>query len=417
MTHCAVPTSTLKSSSIAGRATFSAVKSLAITITPRPIAIRATAVPGSIRSASRAGPLGHRSSSGEQPRVVGADAVDAEGGEPSHLARVVHGPGDQLEARLVAGAGQARGDHRVIGPDRTHPQLRRPATDDPRQPPSQRDERPRSPAAWPSGSSSSRGSPWAPSSPARSPGSSSRSTRRLETSMVEIEARSSRPRSPSAATTSSSRPAIFRSQSISTRSSGAPGEGVEHLVEGQRLAARGVAPVVGDEERRRRPRPPAPPPPGASRPVGELRARAQHVELDHLDAGGDRRLEALERVPGPDRVGALVADPLQGPRRGLSPARAAPRRPSRGRPVARRQPLGTGPRGGPAPIAVGKLRARAEHVQLDHLDAGRHRRLEALEGVPGPNRVGSLVADPLQAANSRPARPRANLYSFQVGGG
>ena len=46
MTHCAVPTSTLKSSSIAGRATFSAVKSLAITITPRPIAIRATAVPG-----------------------------------------------------------------------------------------------------------------------------------------------------------------------------------------------------------------------------------------------------------------------------------------------------------------------------------------------------------------------------------
>ena len=52
MTHCTVPTSTLKSCSIAGSATFSAVKSLAITITPRPIAIRATTVPGSIRSAS-----------------------------------------------------------------------------------------------------------------------------------------------------------------------------------------------------------------------------------------------------------------------------------------------------------------------------------------------------------------------------
>ena len=51
MTHCTVPTSTLKSSSIAGSATFSAVKSFAITITPRPIAIRATAVPGSSRSA------------------------------------------------------------------------------------------------------------------------------------------------------------------------------------------------------------------------------------------------------------------------------------------------------------------------------------------------------------------------------
>ena len=63
MTHCAVPTSTLKSSSIAGRATFSAVKSLAITITPRPIAIRATAVPGSIRSASRAAAVRHESSS------------------------------------------------------------------------------------------------------------------------------------------------------------------------------------------------------------------------------------------------------------------------------------------------------------------------------------------------------------------
>ena len=52
MTHWTVPTSTLKSCSIAGSATFSAVKSLAITITPRPIATSAITVPGAIRSAS-----------------------------------------------------------------------------------------------------------------------------------------------------------------------------------------------------------------------------------------------------------------------------------------------------------------------------------------------------------------------------
>ena len=51
MTHCAVPTSTLKSCSIAGSATFSAVKSLAITITPSPIARSAITVPGAMLSA------------------------------------------------------------------------------------------------------------------------------------------------------------------------------------------------------------------------------------------------------------------------------------------------------------------------------------------------------------------------------
>ena len=129
MTHCAVPTSTLKSCSIAGSATFSAVKSLAITITPRPIAIRAITVPGATRSAPRArrrprprdrrvavvdppngiagtvavGADGRElalAELDEQPRVVGADAVDARGAaEPRIRSSVVHGPGDQLEAR------------------------------------------------------------------------------------------------------------------------------------------------------------------------------------------------------------------------------------------------------------------------------------------------------------------------------
>ena len=52
-------------------------------------------------------------------------------------------------------------------------------------------------------------------------GSSSPRARRLETSMVEIEARPRSPRQSRAATTSSSRPAIFRSQWTATLSSGA----------------------------------------------------------------------------------------------------------------------------------------------------------------------------------------------------
>src|SRR3954469_16085736 len=153
MTHWAVPRSTLKSPSIALRATFSAVKSFAITITPRPIATRAITAPGAMRSGSTvcvaAGatpafftrecrcsaalacacwdppngtrglyPGGRwippRSEPGEKPRVVGADAVDGHRRQRAHPWQVVDRPGDQLQVLVVALLGQPPGHHGVV---------------------------------------------------------------------------------------------------------------------------------------------------------------------------------------------------------------------------------------------------------------------------------------------------------------
>jgi hypothetical protein len=69
-------------------------------------------------------------------------------------------------------------------------------------------------------------------------------------------------------------------------------EVVEALVERQALAAAQIAVVVGEAQRAVAVQPPL----------------GQHVELDHVDAGGDRGVEGLERVAGRDLLGALVAD-------------------------------------------------------------------------------------------------------------
>ena len=68
----------------------------------------------------------------------------------------------------------------------------------------------------------------------------------------------------------------------------------EALLERQRGAALGVRVVVGEQQ-----------------PAAAVEVLGEDVELDHVDAGGQRRVEALERVAGRDQVGALVADALQ----------------------------------------------------------------------------------------------------------
>jgi hypothetical protein len=76
-------------------------------------------------------------------------------------------------------------------------------------------------------------------------------------------------------------------------------EGVEGLGQGQRSAAPGIGPVVGDDQRR---------------PLLERQVRVRQpedVELDRVDAGLDRGAEALQRVAGDDQVGPLVADQAQ----------------------------------------------------------------------------------------------------------
>ena len=74
---------------------------------------------------------------------------------------------------------------------------------------------------------------------------------------------------------------------------GVGGEVREALLERQRVAAVGGAVVVGEHEA-----------PAAVAVLG------QHVELDHVDPGRERGVEARQRVARSDEVGALVPDAL-----------------------------------------------------------------------------------------------------------
>jgi hypothetical protein len=74
------------------------------------------------------------------------------------------------------------------------------------------------------------------------------------------------------------------------------GEVGEPVLERDRAAALDDVEVMGEHEA-----------------AGSVAVLGQHVELDHVDAGRERGVEARDRVAGRDQVGALVADALERP--------------------------------------------------------------------------------------------------------
>ena len=74
-------------------------------------------------------------------------------------------------------------------------------------------------------------------------------------------------------------------------SEGRPGEVRERLLEGERRALAQVLVVVRDQQ-----------------PAAAVGVLAEHIQLDHVDAVAQCRVEARERVARLDVRGALVAD-------------------------------------------------------------------------------------------------------------
>jgi hypothetical protein len=210
----------------------------------------------------------------------------------------------------VAGLDEPRGDHRLICPDRPHTHLRGAAADDRWKSPSHRDQR--GEHDWLR--------PWdrvpVPGHLGQRPSARQVGFERgQDPEARDLHRRHARPFDQTPAAKRRHDLVLApRDLQVAVDPDGVerrPAEGVEHLGEGERVTACRVPPVVRDEQRGgawgNRPRRRASP----IGPVAELGPRPEHVQLDHLRSRLDRRLEALERVPRPDRVGALVTDPLQ----------------------------------------------------------------------------------------------------------